>query len=505
MAEVLEPQVTNKRTIAGKNYVGLWKGLGRNDFQFWQLISELIDNTMTVDGKTHCKVTIDIPNKEITINDDSIGIPDGNLEDVISMGKKVNQGKQLFSYSGIGMKAAITSLGNSFYLQTKPRTEDGVVYTLTPKFSFTDPNEKIALFGEEQYVCDNTPYGTTLIIRDIKTYPKNITSFNSMVRYIGATYADYLDDGDLKLTFKYIQEGGTTRQDVKSVRPLLTDKNEVIDSDLMLGKNQPEFKNVPLKGNGWEVLVTAGRKAHPDSAKQYYENKSPKLYNDVYGTESSPYGWSRSTSGVQFKSSGIGKDVRKGKILLFHQLPASSRAESVWCEVSLVSGIEPGMIKSTLNENTQNYHEMKSALNKWLEDNDFRERNLAKTLHYGESKEVRDKWKSSLKDDDKLRHEYGISLDNFDQQVSTETELPIGRPDIFIETETRTIIVECKKEEIKALDVAQAAGYAVNTDADSIILVAQRMTPGGIKAQEMWSDKLNIPIIFDAIQKKYMV
>ena len=113
MAEVLEPQVTNKRTIAGKNYVGLWKGLGRTDRQFWQLISELIDNTMTIDGKTHCKVTIDIPNKEIVINDDSIGIPNGNLEEVISMGKKVNQGKQLFSFSGIGMKAAIASLGNT--------------------------------------------------------------------------------------------------------------------------------------------------------------------------------------------------------------------------------------------------------------------------------------------------------------------------------------------------------------------------------------------------------
>ena len=506
MAEVLEPQVTNKRTIAGKNYVGLWKGLGRTDRQFYQLISELIDNTMTLDGKTHCKVTIDIPNKEIVINDDSIGIPDGNLEEVISMGKKVNQGKQLFSFSGIGMKAAIASLGNTFYLQTKPRIEEDVVYTLTPKFSLTDPSEKIATFDEERTICNSTPYGTTLIIRDIKTYPKNITSFNSMVRYIGATYADYLDDGDLKLTFKYIHENGkVTRQDIKSHRPTLSDKNNIIDSDLMLGKNQPEFKNVPLKGNGWEVLVSAGRKAHPLSAKEYYENTSPKLYNDVYGTESSPYGWSASTSGVQFKSSGIGKDATRGKILLFHQLTASSRAESFWCEVSLVSGIEPGMMKSTLNENTQTFHEMRSALDEWLKDRGFRQRNLTKTLHYGESKEVRDKWKSSLKDDDKLRHEYGISLDNFDQQVSTETELPIGRPDIFIETETRTIIVECKKEEIKALDVAQAAGYAVNTDADSIILVAQRMTTGGIKAQEMWSDKLNIPIIFDAIQKKYMI
>jgi hypothetical protein len=271
----------------------------------------------------------------------------------------------------------------------------------------------------------------------------------------------------------------------------------------MLGANEPEFKNVSLKGDNWEVLVSAGRKAYPQNAKSYYESISPKLYNDVYGPESSPYGWSMSTSGVQFKSSGIGKDSKKGKILLFHQLPASSRAESFWCEVSLVFGIEPGMIKSTLNENTENFHQMKSKLDLWLKDNNFRTRNLTGTLHYGENKEVRDKWKESLKCDDKLRYEYGISLDKFDQQVSTETELPIGRPDVFIETETRTIVVECKKEEIKALDVAQAASYAVNTDADSIILVAQRMTSGGIKAQEMWSDKLGITIIFDPIQKKY--
>lgn len=502
MIEVLDTPI-NKRTISAKPYVGLWKGLGRTDFSFWQLISELIDNTMTVDGKTHCKITIDTVNKEIIITDDSIGIPGQDLEEVISMGKKVNQGKQLFSFSGIGMKAAICSLGNDFDLKTKPKTENNVVYTLTPKFTLHDPSEKKAEFDVEYKECDITPYGTTLTIKDIKTYPKNITSFNSMVRYIGATYADYLENGDLKITIKYIQEAGTTREDVKPVRPLLSNKNKIIDSDLMLGENEPEFKNVSLKGNGWEVLVSAGRKAYPENAKRYYENTSPKLYNDVYGTESSPYGWSMSTSGVQFKSSGIGKDVTKGKILLFHQLPASSRAESFWCEVSLVSGIEPGMIKSTLNENTQNYHEMKSELDEWLKENKFRQRNLTGTLHYGENKEVRDKWKSSLKDDDTLRHEYGISLDKFDQQVSTETELPIGRPDIFIETDIRTIVVECKKEEIKALNVAQAASYAVNTDADSIILVAQRMTSGGIKAQEMWSDKLGIPIIFDAIQKKY--
>ena len=162
------------------------------------------------------------------------------------------------------------------------------------------------------------------------------------------------------------------------------------------------------------------------------------------------------------------------------------------------------MIKSTLNEQSENFTEMEKALKKWLTKNDFRKRNLVGTASYGESKEVRDKWKESLKDNEKLRYEYGISLDSFDQDASTETDISMGRPDIFIDTHKRTIVVECKKEEIKPLDVSQAAGYAVETEADSILLVSQRMTTGAIKAQEMWAKKLNIPIIFDAIQKLYV-
>jgi hypothetical protein len=504
MEDVLDVKTDNEKIISGKPYVGLWKGLGRTAFQFWQLIAELIDNTMTVDGKTNCKVTIDIPNKQIIITDDSIGIAGKDLVEVISMGKRVNEGKQLFSFSGIGMKPAICSLGNEFYIQTKPRCEDNMVYILKPKFTLNDPDGKIAEFSVESKKCDITPYGTTIVINDIKIYPKTITSFNSMIRYIGATYADYLEYGDLKITVKYIQTSNITREEVKPVRPLLSNKNNIIDSNLMLGQNEPEFKNVSLKGDGWEVLVSAGRKAYPETAREYYLSKESKLYNDVYGVESSPYGWSYRTSGVQFKTQGIGKDVTKGKILLFHELIASSRAESFWCEVSLVSGIEPGMIKSTLNETTENYQNMIKSLDNWLKDRGFRQRAKSGMLHYSENKEVRDKWVSSLKEDVKLITAYGINLNKFKQQVSTETYLPIGKPDVFIESDIRTIVVECKKEEIKSIDVSQAAGYAVESNADSIILVGQGISTCGSKAQEMWSTKLQIPIIFDPIQKHYI-
>lgn len=490
-------------TISPKQYVGAWQGLGRTDYKFWQLVSELIDNTLTVDDKTNCVVTIDTVKKILTIGDNSIGITGNSLVEVISMGKKVNQGKQLFSFSGIGLKAALASLGVDFLVKTKPKSESDTVYELTPNFRLDDVPDKEAFFNVKKYHDDVTPYGTTITIKELKSYPKTITSFKSMIRYIGATYADYLDSGDLNLTFKWIHDGGTTRESVQSVRPLLSNKNNIIDVDLILGANEPEFKNVTLKGSGWEILVSAGRKAYTESAKKYYSVSNPKVYNDVYGTESSPYGWSDRTSGVQFKSPGIGNDNTKGKILLFHQLPASSRTESFWCEVVMVRGIEPGMIKSSLNEQTETFVEMKKALKGWLNKNGLRKRTKVGTASYGENKEVRDKWKDSLKGDDKLRYEYGISLDSFDQHASTETDLTIGRPDVLIDTDIRTIIVECKKEQIQALDVSQAAGYAVESNADSIILVAQRMTPGGIKAQEMWSKKLDIPIIFDAIQKLY--
>ena len=96
-----------------------------------------------------------------------------------------------------------------------------------------------------------------------------------------------------------------------------------------------------------------------------------------------------------------------------------------------------------------------------------------------------------------------LSLDSFDQQVMTEANMAGGRADIYVKGTNKKVIIEAKKEEIKGIDVSQAAGYAVEVEADLILLVAQRRTTSGKAYQSMWKKKLNIDIIFVNILDHY--
>ena len=141
--------------------------------------------------------------------------------------------------------------------------------------------------------------------------------------------------------------------------------------------------------------------------------------------------------------------------------------------------------------------EMIGVVKDWLKEHGFRRRSKVGTQVIGENHDVRDEYKRVIKENALLRQEWGVSLDEFDEQVSIETELNIGRPDILVTGRNKTIVVEAKKEEIRGQDVSQAAGYAAEIGADQIILVAQRLTPSGTSAMAMWKKILDINIIFD--------
>ena len=82
--------------------------------------------------------------KTIIIKDNSIGMPGKYVEFCVSIGKKVNEGQQLLSFSAVGLKGAIYSLGKDFEIITKPRSENDMVYQLTPNFTSDDPAEKVS-------------------------------------------------------------------------------------------------------------------------------------------------------------------------------------------------------------------------------------------------------------------------------------------------------------------------------------------------------------------------
>ena len=503
-ASLEDYQVINDK-ISPKPYVGLFRGIGRQKWEWWQVVSELIDNTITISGKTDVKIIVDTVKNTFTINDNSIGIPGSELEDVITIGKQVNLGKQLLSYSGVGLKTAIYWMGHEFEIETKSSSDSNdYLYKLTPNFSSKDQSDMPAEFTLSHKEGKDVPSGTTVKVKDLKHIPRKKSTIEQAVIYLGATYADFLEEGKLTISIEFVQKNGITHKQVKPVRPLLTNKENIIveryvsnGTEFSIGENTPE-KEDTLKGdagNGWEVRIRAGRKLYPEAATHYL-NESPELYYNVYDRENnSPYAWSAKTAGVNFKM--------LGKILLFNQEGASSRAESLWCEVDCIRGIKPAMTKNLMDTSSPEYAEMLSEVNKYLEKNKFKFRVKTGLQHYTENVEVRDKFVEVIKENELLRQEWGVSLDKFDSEVSTESTIEMGRPDIFIRGSEKTVIVECKNEEIKAIDVSQAVGYAVETNADQVVLVAQRITVGGQHALQMWRKKLNIQINFMPIQKHY--
>jgi len=508
-------------TIQSKPYVGQYQGIGRQGLDFWGAVSELIDNTLTVTGKTLCTITLDRKNGTLTISDNSIGIKGVDLQDVISLGKKVNQGKQLLSYSGVGMKAALYFLGNHFDIFTKPESED-VLYKLTPNFNTkTDPSEKLADFSVTKMspiLEDGTmmPAGTKIIIRDLVEYPKNSQSEDVTIQMLRATYADYLESGKLTLRFMFIPEskkGKIATYNLTPLRPLLSNDLRVIDKKLLVGANEPR-KSDTLNSNptdthlDWEVKIEAGWKLHPKVAMEYYISSQPNLVYDNYGIRggtkcNSPYDWTAETGGVNFKTSGIGNST-DGKILMFNQFGASSRKEGLWVGVTLVRGIEPTMIKNAIRKDA-NYNDMEKSVIKWLTENGFRSRVKTGMLHLGEADHVRDKFVDHLRTDVLLRQSWGIDLDRFDQQVITENELSGGRVDVGVMGDCKTVAIECKKEVITGQDVSQGAGYALDMGADLLVLVAQKITATGAHMMTLWKDKLGIDIVFYNIADLYTI
>jgi len=483
-------QIVNEKALPEAPIVGEMISLGRQGFEFWQAASELIDNTITIDGNTNVDLTLDTTQKTFRIKDDSIGIPGEDLMKVFTAGYKVNRGKQKMSKSGMGMKAAIFWMGKDFELTTKSVTEkNDWVYKITPNFTTDSDPEVKQTYEITKWKDERSKPGTTLLVKGLKTFPKSKAMMDAMCTNLGATYKIGLSQKNgekLNIKFMGFQAGDFYIKPIKAIKPLLTDFNKILNPQLKVGANRWLAEGT-LKGdagNGWEVKVSAGRKLHPDAAWAYYEKRNLSKVADVYGTlggrtgKASPYDYRADTSGVNF--------ISKDKVLVFNQKAPTSRAESLCVDVEIIRGIEPQMIKTGMNTSTKEYKEMMGKLKKWMIDEGFQKRTKANTQHLGENKDVRDKFIEVIRKDELKRAEWGISLDTFDQQVIREMNTEIGRIDTFVNGDNKKIVIEAKKEQIDAKAISQAVGYALEVDADMILMVAQELSKSGVVAQKLW-------------------
>ncbi|WP_083600070.1 ATP-binding protein [Exiguobacterium sp. AT1b] len=236
----------------------IFKELGNNNYDFIELISELIDNSIAAKVEDELlKVEIEIGISDnsqesyLVIKDNGMGIKTENLGRAItpagySGGKTLNE-------HGLGMKQAVASLGTLKYLLT--RSIDESYTNHISEFAFGE----VSLFQIDYDWEHGTEICVTGLNGIVPTKQQKYTMY--VVPYLGAKYRRFLksDNPKMRLSVKLfdmdqIDEKGNPTEiqswKVREVKQIYFHPNKRV--------NQPILHNKEFKGKGWKAKFTFG-------------------------------------------------------------------------------------------------------------------------------------------------------------------------------------------------------------------------------------------------------
>ena len=235
---------------------GIYRKLGNNNYNFLQMLCELIDNALAarlnpcLNVRINLFFAVDETGKQqlvrLEIVDDASGIPFDQIADAVSPG--ANDTVDGVNEHGMGMKQAVAGLGELEYLITK--TIEDQVATLIDTFKFGEL--------EAYEVEDWREHGTTIAVKNIapNTFScrqEYITKY--LAPMLGAIYRYFLkeDNKKMNLTIALIEEGQTTPVrvwDVVEFKPIYFHPKTA--------KNEPVIRRHLLQGDGWKAELTFG-------------------------------------------------------------------------------------------------------------------------------------------------------------------------------------------------------------------------------------------------------
>lgn len=280
----------------------LFRELGRNTYDFKDLLSELIDNSLAarVPG-SRLNISIDIFKNEanqpvkFVISDNAAGIPVDKLGAAITPAGV--QTAASLNEHGLGMKQAVAGLGRLEYLATRTMGESEA--RVIREFKFGDIEVFSAPFSKLT--------GTEISVTD----PRAIVSVNStnytrtIIPYLGARYRRFLSktehDGlDLTVCLRSttnpsvcINEGS---QYVRPVKPVYFHPQT--------RNNEPVILKYPIRGDHWEAELTFG---YAPTRREEYEELDLEI-----PTKFHPYHVSLNRQGLDI--------IIHNRVVLFHQL-----------------------------------------------------------------------------------------------------------------------------------------------------------------------------------------
>lgn len=438
----------------------LFNEFGNNTYNFIDLISELIDNSISakIDGKIlQIKLEIGISAEQpedsfSIIKDNGKGISRENIGLAISPAG--TSGGKFLNEHGLGMKQAVAALGHFYYLATKTENDSDTI--IIDKFKF----------GELFPKLDNLPWehGTEICVNKLKPIvPKTSQTFTKTINtYLGARYRRYLKQENpmISINVKLLDlddvdsSGNVTvinEWEVEELKQIYFHPNK--------RQNMPVVLNEEFKGVGWEADFSFGY-APTNSEYEEMGLEPPKQYE--------PYHVSLSKQGF---------DVFKNdRVIQFHQLaelgfiPARhNKYNNVRGEINLRKGFTTAITKNYIVVD-ENFHQLMVEIKEFLDDGKY----LEKKTYPNELPEklLRDRLKKHF------------LTRTIDPKTDVKTEYAVGGLGGFIDIFADDEAHELKTIEAGGLDVYQLFAYMDMGDIEKGYLIAPGFKTGAEAAKD---------------------
>ncbi len=460
----------------------------KQDIFMWQGLSELIANTIlkNITNPININIRQSVSSKSkanyLIVKDDSCGIAlmQDRYEGIWSNAKGYDQDKFMFALYGSGLIQTVFSLGRLKNQATKTKFDENC-FKVEP--ALTDSNGLYDLDREAFFGCveiENEMFeesGTSIWI-DTNKYedgqnPCTVTTKKSVeetIHQLEADWAQYLNRGDLNITYAYINVDKPNETFTRTLTPefpkLAHHKNK--DSE-GFPTNEWEFEKerieTELNGETVYVDLTVGRLLSPDKCEEFGK--------DYDVQKNSPYHYGVDNCGFRLRQN----DRIMTKPLA--EFKDHSGRDSAWSIFGFIDIYKDCGIEATVTKNavlkTPLWNAIVEKIDEFLKEKKLKTR-VSKGSDPVQCDEgvIRDQVAEYIESSLKQAGTYK------DFNVHTEYTLPNGkRIDVFQEHKkdrSQSIIHECKLD-------------AFSTDDFDAVLMYVALT--GVTNVELWSQKLS--------------
>jgi len=461
---------TDEQVFVGPSN-NIFQELGNNTYDFKDLLSELIDNSIAARrAERLLRIQIEIyvdqeSNKPDTMifRDNASGIARDRIS--LAITPAGIQTANSLNEHGLGMKQAIAGMGELKYLATKTTDEEKARVILAFAFGQLD-------VYSADLDCDS---GTEICITKVKPIvnvnPASITM--SLIPYLGARYRRWLKPDNRLIQLELFLKNKDSNNvlyswDVEEIKPAYFHPSE--------RKNKPVILNKKFNGKGWKARLTFGYAPTHDEYEELGIDP-PVQYH--------PYYVSMSKQGLDI--------ILYDRVILFHQFPELGFVNTrhadynlIRGEIELIEGFKTAITKNSIIQDEKFrdcIDDMKEFLFGSGEDDTKNYIRIKKYPEWIPEALLRDRLATWLKNNPLNKKE----------AVHTEytVEGLAGNMDILADGEAW----ELKREQASGLDAYQLFAYMDMGDIDKGFLVAASFATGAQVAARFIEEKQHKKIV----------